>query len=86
VEVVLIAKFCRYVSADLCRVYTYRFDNQVPKGKLLKKYFLVAKLAQYFVCEMDRKLALHCKQAIVIFKFGKLFSQTSGFVPCRQNR
>jgi len=25
----------------LCRIYTCRFDNQVPKGKLLKKYFLL---------------------------------------------
>jgi len=60
---------------DLCRVYTYRFDNHVPKGKLLKKYFLVVKLAQYFVFKVDRKLASYCKQEIVILKLGKLFSQ-----------
>jgi len=40
----------------LYRVYTCRFDNQIPNGKLLIKYFLVVKLAQYFVCEEDRKL------------------------------
>jgi len=40
------------------------FENQVPKEKLLKKYFLV-KLAQYFVCEVDRKLALYCNQEIL---------------------
>jgi len=71
---------------DLCRVYTYRFDNQVPKGKLLKKYFLVVKLAQYFVCKVDRKLASYRKKEIVVLKLRKLFSQTSGFVPGRQNR
>jgi len=64
----------------------YRFDNQVPKGKLLKKYVLVVKLEQYFVCEVDRKLASYCKQEIIILNVGKLFSQTSGFVPGRQNR
>jgi len=26
----------------LCRVYTYRFDNHVPKGKLLKRTFLLS--------------------------------------------
>jgi len=40
-----------------CRVYTCRFDNQVPNAKLVKKYFLVVKLAQYFVCEEDIKLS-----------------------------
>jgi len=44
-----------YLRPILCRVYTCRFDNQVPKGKLLKKYFHVVKLAQYFVCEVDRR-------------------------------
>jgi len=70
----------------LCRVYTCWFDNQVPKGKFLKKYFLVVKLAQYFVYEVDRKLASYCKQEFVILKLRKLFSQMSGFVPGRQNR
>jgi len=50
------------------------------------KYFLVVKFAQYFVYEVDRKLASYCKQEILIFKLRKLFSQTSGFVPGRQNR
>jgi len=51
---------------SLCRVYTCRFDNQIPNEKLVKKYFLVAiaKLAQYFVCEEDRKLSSYCKQEI----------------------
>jgi len=41
-----------------CRVYIIcRFDNQVPNGKLVKQYFLVINLAQYFACEEDRKLA-----------------------------
>jgi len=44
------------------------------------------KLAQYFVCEVDRRFASYCKQKIVILKHVKLFSQTSGFVPGRQNR
>jgi len=48
--------------AFLCHVYTCRFDNQIPKGKLAKKYFLVVKLAQYFVCEEDRKLVSYYKQ------------------------
>jgi len=34
---------------NLCRVYTCRFDNQVQNGKLVKKYFFVVKLAQYFL-------------------------------------
>jgi len=63
-----------------------QFDNQVPKGKLLKKYFLVVNFAQYFVCEVDRNLASYRKQEIVILKLRKLFSQMSGFVPGRQNR
>jgi len=54
--------------------------------KASKKYFLVVKLAQYFVCEEDRKLASYCKQEILALKLGKLFLQTSGFVPGRQNR
>jgi len=69
-----------FMNGPLCSVYTYRFDNQVPKGKLQKKYFLFVKLTQYFVCKMDRKLASYCKQEIVILKLGKLFSQTSGFM------
>jgi len=40
------------------------FDNQVQKGKLLQKYFLIAKLAQDFVYVEDRKLASYCKQEI----------------------
>jgi len=71
---------------SLCRVYTCRFDNQLPKRKVVKNYFLVVKLAQYFVCEVDRKLASHCKQEILGLNFRKVFSQTSGFVPGRQNR
>jgi len=31
---------------NFCRVYTCRFDNQVPNGKLVKKYFLVVKLVE----------------------------------------
>jgi len=31
---------------NLCRVYTYRFDNQVTNEKLIKKYFLFVKLEQ----------------------------------------
>jgi len=54
---------------------------QVLLGKLLKKYFHVVKLAQYFFCEVDKRFASNCKQEIVILKLGKLFSQTSGFVP-----
>jgi len=42
-------------------------------------------LEQYFVCEEDRKLASYYKQEIWVFKLGKLFSQTTGFVP-GQNR
>jgi len=49
-------------------------------------YFLVVKLAQYFVCEEDRKLASYCKPEIWVLKLRKLFSQTSSFVPGRQNR
>jgi len=41
-------------SGVLCRVYTRRFDNQILKGKLTKKNFLVVKLAQYFLCEIVR--------------------------------
>jgi len=44
-------------KCNQCRVYTCRFDNQVLNGKLVKKYFLVTKLAQYLICEEDRKLA-----------------------------
>jgi len=50
----------RYIQ-HLCRVYTCRFDNQVPKGMVVKKYLLVVKLAQYFVCEENKKLASYCK-------------------------
>jgi len=32
-------------------------DNQASNVNLVRKYFLVVKLAQYFVCEEDRKLA-----------------------------
>jgi len=70
----------------LCRVYTCRFDNQMLNRKLVKKYFIVVKLAQYFVCDENKKLASYCKQEIWVFKLGKLFSQTSGFVLGRQNR
>jgi len=49
---------------DLCRVYTCRFDNQVTNEKLIKKYFLVVKLTQYFVCDVNRQLASYCKQEI----------------------
>jgi len=73
------------IHLALCRVYTCRFDNQVPNRKFAKKYFLLVKLTQLFVCEVDRKLASYCKQEILILKLGKLFSQTSGFVPGRQN-
>jgi len=54
-------------------------------GKLVKMYFCV-KLAQYFVCEEDRKLASYCKHEILVSKLGKLFLQTSRFVSGRQNR
>jgi len=47
------------LNSHLCRVYTSRVDNQVAKEKLTKKYFLY-KLAQYFVCEMDRTRASNC--------------------------
>jgi len=40
------------------------FNNQIPNGKLVKKYFLFVKLAQYFVCEEDKKLASYRKQKI----------------------
>jgi len=63
-----------------------RFDNQVLNGKLVKKYFIAAKLAQYFICKEDRKLASYCKQEIWVLKPRNPFSQTSGFVPGRQNR
>jgi len=43
---------------------TCRFDYQVVNGKLVKKYFRFVKLAQYFVCEEDRKLASYCKQKL----------------------
>jgi len=46
------------------------------KEKLVKKLFVVVKLAQYFVCEGDRKLASYYKQEICVLKLGKLFSQT----------
>jgi len=79
--------FALFAVVNLSRVYTCRFDNQILKGKLTKKYFVVAKLAQYFVCEVDRKLASYCNQEILILKLGMLFSQTSGFVRgCCQNR
>jgi len=52
------------LTLTLCRVYTCRFDNQVPNEKHVKKYYLVVKLAKYFVCEVDRKLASYCKQEI----------------------
>jgi len=77
--------FC-HRTQTLCRVNTYRFDNQVPNEKFVKKYFLDTKLAQYFVCEEDRKVTSYCKQEILVLKLGKLFSQTSDFVPSRQNR
>jgi len=70
----------------LCRFYTCRFDNQVPNGKFVKKWFLVVKLVQDFVCGEDRKLTSYWKQKIWVSKLGKLFSQTSCFVPGRQNR
>jgi len=54
--------------------------------KAWKKYFLVVKLAQYFVCEVDIKLASYRNQEVLILKLGMLFSQPSGFVPGRQNR
>jgi len=53
---------------------------------MVKKYFLVVKLAQYLIYEVNRKLYSYCNQEILILKLGKLFSQTSGFVPSRQNR
>jgi len=65
------------ITAFWCRVYTCRFDNQVPNGKLVKKSFLVVKLAKYFVCEEDmRKLSSYCKQETLILKLGNPFSQT----------
>jgi len=45
----------------------------------------VDKLAQYFVCKVDRKLASYSKQEIRVLKLRKLFLQTSGFIPGRQN-
>jgi len=47
----------------------------VVYGELVKKYFLIAKLAQYFVCEKDGKFASYCKQEIWVLKLGKPFSQ-----------
>jgi len=47
----------------LYRVYTCRFDNQVPNGKLVKKYFLVVKLAQYlFVKKIESLLHIASKK------------------------
>jgi len=62
-------------KAKICRVYTCRFNNQIPNGKFVKKYFLVVKLAQYLVSKEDRKLALYCKQETrtKFLKLGKLF-------------
>jgi len=61
------------VNINLCRVYTCRFDNQVPNVKLVKKHFLVVKLAQYLVCEVRRKLAPYCNQEILIQNFESCF-------------
>jgi len=36
--------------------------------KACKKYFLIVKLAQYFVCEVNRKLASYCNQEIWVLK------------------
>jgi len=32
----LYSHFSLFIIFDLCRVYTCRFDNQVPNGKLVK--------------------------------------------------
>jgi len=54
--------------------------------KACKKVFLVVRLAQYFICKVDRKLASYYKQEFSGLKLRKLFSQASVFVPGRQNR
>jgi len=46
-------------------------DNQVTNEKVVEKYFLVVKLAQYFVFEEDRKLTAYCKQKNLSFKTRK---------------
>jgi len=51
----------------------------VPNGKLVQKYFHVVKVTQYVLYEEDRTPTL-------LLKLGNPFSQTSGFVPGRQNR
>jgi len=48
-------------SILIMRVYTCRFDKQVPNRNLVKTCFLVDKLEQYVVFEEDRKLASYCK-------------------------
>jgi len=47
------------------------FDNQVPNGKLVKKYVVLVKLAQYFVCEGDKKLVSYFKARNLSFKTWK---------------
>jgi len=61
---VFLAQECFVFKKVLCCVYTCRFDNQIPNGKLVKKYFHVVKLAKYFVCKEERKLTSYCKQEI----------------------
>jgi len=76
------------------RVHTFYFMPRLlmqacqphTERKACKKYFLVVKLTQYFVREVDRKLTSNCNQEILILKLGKRFTQTSGFVLGRQNR
>jgi len=48
-------------------------SSQIPNKKLVKKYFIVVKLAQYFVCDEDKKLALYCKQEIWVLKLESCF-------------
>jgi len=50
--------YAAFTHAGLTTIVT------VPNGELVKKYFLIAKLAQYFVCEKNRKLASYRKQEI----------------------
>jgi len=84
--VAMVGLFQWRIKVDLCRVYTCRFDNQVPNEKLVKKHFCVVKVTRCIVCKEDRKPPLDCRYEIWVLKLGNLFSQTSGFVSGCQNR
>jgi len=63
-------------------LYIQVWQSNTERKAIVWKYFCIVKVTQYMVYKEDRKY----RHEIWVLKLGNPFSQTSSFVPGRQNR